>query len=88
MRWKFKVSFFSSDQQSSRAVFQDDSRVRTTWYVRYVSTAPKLQVHHVGQSYLLILSLLLLGCDASTSPAAAFVIVSVVRCDVSLILRG
>lgn len=63
--------------------------MRTTCYIRYISTAPKLQVHRVGQSYLLIESLLLLpGCDASSSPAAALVIVSVVRCDVSLILGG
>lgn len=30
LRWKFKESFFSSEQLSSRAVFQDDSGVRTT----------------------------------------------------------
>lgn len=44
----------------SRTVFQDDSRVRLTWYIRCVSTLPKLEMHCVGQSYLLILSLLLL----------------------------
>lgn len=95
MRWKFEESFLS-DQLSSRAVLHDDSRVRTTCYVRYVPIPPKLKMHRIGQSHLLILSLLVLylpGCDASTSSAAGFVIVSVyhtifilVKYNISLIL--
>lgn len=64
MIWKLGESFSSSHQLSSIAAFQDESE----GCIRYISTPPKINVHNVGQSYLLNLSLL---PGASACPFAA-----------------